>query len=100
MKKLHRIFALEGCRKADEKHRIPVLIEKAQWTAVQSHRHGSDDTGLPLLHLPQNGEKLTYLHGRHRLAAAYCVLPERDRWWGVDFYDSNSRAVPHLLSPA
>lgn len=87
LKALVRDFALAKCRNLDEDTRIVALITTEKWHSVRAGATRTEP--YPLLHLPLN-EKVVYQQGLHRLAAACCVLPQREQVWGVDFYDAES----------
>ncbi|OCT52720.1 hypothetical protein CLCR_09503 [Cladophialophora carrionii] len=101
LKRLINIFALSGCQRLDENHRIRVLLtedEHRKLTHIISPQSLSEPA-LPLIDLGDG--RLTYLHGRHRLAACQSVMPPWDQWWGVDFYlrskISNRLQIEHLV---
>ena len=99
LKRLVDIFALGGCRRLDESHRLRVLLKRSDWTKLTSTvgAQALRRRELPLLHVPDDVPPLKYLHGRHRLAACRLVLEPAEQWWGVDFYLQEGK--PHKPCP-
>jgi len=98
VRRLHRIFDTEGCRRLAAENHIPALISREDLEAAiyrssttQSALLHSTDEEPPELQLPF--EPLVYLHGRHRIQAAREFFAGGDAWWTVDLYlDSQSTA--------
>ena len=90
VKRLLDVFVLEGCRKFDELHRLPVLLPKERWEAARDELTPASPLNSTCPHL-NPPTPWTCLRGKHRLAAAYCFLAPSDRWWGVDIYDISSK---------
>ena len=84
------IFVLEGCRKFDEIHRLPVLLPKERWESARNELITASPLNSTCPHLNPL-TPWTCLRGKHRLAAAYCFLAPSDQWWGVDIYDISSK---------
>ena len=90
IKRLEKIFELEGCLRLDPEHHIPVIIDLETLTQSLDQsdvRRGElfTSTTPPELLLPRR-YRVNCLHGRHRVAAARNFLFASDRWWTVDLY--------------
>lgn len=64
-------------------------------SAVEKAGIGKDDINSgPLYHLlPMPKGSVQYLHGHHRLVAVKDIIPQIDRWWGVEIYIEGSEKL-------
>ena len=92
VKRLKKIFAIEGCLRWKTENHVPAIIGADDLEkAIQQ----SMTTSEQLLN-PPRGEyvelvfpadyRLECLHGRHRIQAAKESLWSENRWWTVDLY--------------
>ena len=91
VERLKRNFKQEGLRRSDPENRIPVLLDKDEFTSalLLSNLRESDLITHRLEEMPDLKAKehsIHYLHGRHRLAAAKELLVPSEQWCGVDIY--------------
>lgn len=87
-------FALDKCRPFENGNRVPVVLSDTVLRRVLAQNHLNiaelQNVPPPTLHLDDD-TLLTYLHGRHRLAAAEQFLHPNEQWWGVDLYRSHGQ---------
>ncbi|KAI9676517.1 MAG: hypothetical protein M1817_000675 [Caeruleum heppii] len=90
VRRLERIFEIQGCARLDPEHYVPALISKADLDRTLARSaitpailHRFDEP--PTLDLDPT-TRLTCLHGKHRLQAAEHFLLPGDKWWVVDLY--------------
>jgi len=88
--RLYQIFAVEGCRRLDEGNRLRAIINEEEYNLYSSTFDRGGQIDLPRLRAES---PITYLHGRHRLAAAEVFLHSDDHWWAVDFYREQGRWI-------
>lgn len=93
VKRLLGIFSLQGCRREDPTHAIPVVVEKKDLVAALAHENShlsvlhQSSVEAQLLFFTANVE-LTCFHGKHRIYAARKFLRPSDQWWTVRIFDS------------
>lgn len=93
VERLIKVFQLEGCRRLDAENHVPGLIpNRALSILLESVTEGevrlkaSDKEPV----WSDTPDRLTYLHGRHRLEAAKRFLPANEKWWVVDLYTDDA----------
>lgn len=87
VKRLIKVFELEGCRRLDSENHVPALISNRALSILlefvtegEVRLKASDKQPVS----SDNLGGLTYLHGRHRLEAAKSFLPANEKWWVVE----------------
>ncbi|MCJ1473162.1 hypothetical protein MMC13_001813 [Lambiella insularis] len=90
VKRLRKIYELEGCHRLEPEHHVPVLIERSVLEGALSA------TNLQIPQLRESQEprplhlgsdvRLTCLYGKHRLEAAKQHFEPCEKWWIVDLY--------------
>ena len=105
--RLVEVFKLEGCRRLNEEHYVPAIINRR---AFQDALTASQVRVNELLN-PMSGDppqeltlppdmRITCLHGQHRLAAAHQFLRPGDKWWMVSLYSDGMRIfLPYVELP-
>lgn len=97
IERLKTIFRTDGVLSRENPlNRIPILLTATALTsALEKAGIGKDDiNGDPPYHqLPMPKGSVQYLHGHHRLMAAKDIIPQMDRWWGVDIYIEGSEKL-------
>lgn len=94
---LCRIYRVEGCRRLEEENRIRSVVARSDYDLYEQQFQPASRwfpgvtqyNGFFVLQ-PNSGDKITYVHGRHRLAAAQAYLLQRDHYWPVDFYEESA----------
>ena len=91
VKRLTRVFKLQGCRREDPPNAIPVVVG-TEFLAQQGLHpwtlRSYVSTQLPLL-----SGKVICLHGKHRICAAREFLHASDQWWTVKIFDSGRESL-------
>ncbi|KAI4228466.1 MAG: hypothetical protein L6R40_008131 [Gallowayella cf. fulva] len=82
--RLLNIFEIDGCHRYKPQHHVPVLVTKG--LACRLKFSGELEPDFFDL---EDGEKLVYLHGHHRLQAARLFLSPSDVWWVADLYSED-----------
>ena len=87
VRRLVKIFDLEGCRRLDEDNFISALIEP------ETLQRSLTKAGISELGWPKDGEipflspdRIECLHGLHRVQAGKAYLDANDQWWTVRLY--------------
>ena len=97
VERLKNVFEEEGCDRANPANFLPALVklESLQGLAVLADLCQFLDSMIsaPLITLGPE-EKLTCLHGKHRILAAKKVLCRSDQWWVVALYDDGMTTSP------
>ena len=92
--RLKLVFKTEGCHRDNPINFIPALVSRADLG------QSSNTRGPPAELLLPPDRRLLCLHGKHRILAAEAVLPLRDQWWTLAFYDEGTIVFRrHLRSP-
>lgn len=86
--RLLNIFEIDGCHRYKPQHHVPVLVTKG--LACRLKFSGELEPDFFDL---EDGEKLVYLHGHHRLQAARLFLSPSDVWWVADLYSEGTRSL-------
>lgn len=94
VKRLVRIFKLEGCMREEVGNEIAAMINS---TDLQTALSQSDVTQeqlfslseTPRLLLPQNCH-IVCLYGQHRIEAAKKTLEPENQWWRITLYDDSN----------
>lgn len=102
IERLSNIFREEGCQNLTVENRIPAIISRQNLDVALAMANvsaqallASPESEMPHLRFPAG--QLHGLHGRHRLAAGFEVLPPGRRWWVVDLYLDGNISCPHSL---
>ena len=101
IERLIKVFELDGCDRLNTANHVPALISGSSLTALLETVPGgvdrlkSTDEEPVLVDLP---DRLTYLHGRHRLEAAKRVLAASEKWWVIDLYEEDVLSVDGIQS--
>jgi hypothetical protein len=94
VERLIDLFVLDKCRRFEHANRIPVLLSDTVLRRVLARNHLNieelHNERPPAINLDE-GTSLTYLRGRHRLAAAEQFLDPDDQRWGVNLYRSHGQ---------
>jgi hypothetical protein len=100
---LVRVFEKVRCRRLDPDNFIPVFITPSDLKRAlrtsnlppNALKRPSADGSLCFLNVATN-QKLTCLHGRHRIQAAIKHLEPNDLWWTVKLFLATPEGMPSL----
>jgi hypothetical protein len=93
IKRLQRIYKLEGCQRQDDRNFVDALIDNEQFEEISRQQPLAFQTVPPQAWSAApivNNVKLRCLTGQHRIKAADGYLDANDRWWIARLYSSGS----------
>ena len=97
VKRLQKIFELEGCLRLEPDNYIPALISRSILPDLPKLVGGPADLAVePPMFDPS--VSLRCLHGRHRIEAARQHLALTGKWWVVNLYVEDHLSEPSRLT--
>jgi hypothetical protein len=97
--RLLKIFETEGCDRLDPEHHIAALIGQDAFNRALQISRLERATLMDREEVPPRLEldaddRITCLHGQHRIEAAKQYLNGSDKWWIVDLYLEGIVTIP------
>jgi hypothetical protein len=89
IKRLQRIYKLEGCQRQDDRNFVDALIDDAQFEEISRQQPLAFQTVPPQVWNTApiiDNVKLRCLTGQHRIKAADEYFDANDRWWVARLY--------------
>jgi hypothetical protein len=95
IQRLLRIFKLEGCDRAEERHFIKGYVEQNSLSQLAAEKpkdfSNEDPASIPLI----NQLQVNCAEGLHRIRAAEIFLKDEEKWWVVKLYNQNGEQSLH-----